>query len=147
MRGEPEPAPEPDSQPQAAVTSDTPPAVTPRSEIVSESEAPQLQPVTSTAEPARSPSPEPTDSKPKKDRMFCTLPPKDSAGERDPLWVRIFMQNVDEVGAHCGLFFVDERYERLVGEVADRVETWVREDTNARVARQVDEKHFMKMRE
>ncbi|KAM3415417.1 hypothetical protein BST61_g8942 [Cercospora zeina] len=64
--------------------------------------------------------------KPKKDRMFCTLPPKDSSGERDPCWVRVLMENVDEVGAHCGLFFVDERYERLVGDVAARIETWVK---------------------
>ncbi|EME87919.1 uncharacterized protein MYCFIDRAFT_118736, partial [Pseudocercospora fijiensis CIRAD86] len=63
--------------------------------------------------------------KPKKDRMFCSLPPKDSHGERDPTWVRVFMENVDEVGAHCGLFFVDERYERLVGDVATRIESWV----------------------
>jgi pimeloyl-ACP methyl ester carboxylesterase len=66
-------------------------------------------------------------SKPKKDRKFCTLPPKDSDGLRDPCWVRVFMENVDEVGAHCGLFFVDERYERLVGDVAGRVESWVRQ--------------------
>lgn len=67
------------------------------------------------------------DTGPPKDRMFCMLPPKDSNGQRDPCWVRIFMKNVDEVGAHCGLFFVDERYERLVGEVAERIEGWVRE--------------------
>jgi hypothetical protein len=65
--------------------------------------------------------------------MFCTLPPKDSNGERDPCWVRVFMSNVDEVGAHCGLFFVDERYERLVGEVAERVEGWVKEDIDLRM--------------
>lgn len=73
------------------------------------------------------------DKSPPKDRMFCTLPPKDSNGERDPCWVRVFMKNVDEVGAHCGLFFVDERYERLVGEVAERVESWVKEDINLRM--------------
>ncbi|KAK5125314.1 hypothetical protein LTR85_000423 [Meristemomyces frigidus] len=67
------------------------------------------------------------DTGPPKDRMFCMLPPKDSNGERDPCWVRIFMKNVDEVGAHCGLFFVDERYERLVGDVAERIEGWVHE--------------------
>lgn len=67
--------------------------------------------------------------KPRKDRMFCTLPPKDANGERDPRWVRVFMENVDEVGAHCGLFFVDERYERLVGDVASRIEGWVNDET------------------
>ncbi|KAK3069045.1 hypothetical protein LTR53_012924 [Teratosphaeriaceae sp. CCFEE 6253] len=72
---------------------------------------------------------------PPKDRMFCLLPPKDSQGERDPCWVRVFMKDVDEVGAHCGLFFVDERYERLVGDVAERVEGWVHEDAGRRAAR------------
>ncbi|KAK4548621.1 hypothetical protein LTR36_009531 [Oleoguttula mirabilis] len=67
------------------------------------------------------------DKGPPKDRMFCMLPPKDSHGQRDPCWVRIFMKNVDEVGAHCGLFFVDERYERLVGDVGERIEGWVHE--------------------
>ncbi|KAF2719414.1 hypothetical protein K431DRAFT_286705 [Polychaeton citri CBS 116435] len=72
--------------------------------------------------------------KPKKERKFCTLPPKDSNGERDPCWIRVFMENVDEVGAHCGLFFVDERYERLVGDVAGRIEGWVNEESGRRVA-------------
>jgi pimeloyl-ACP methyl ester carboxylesterase len=98
--------------------------------------------------PSRSPSPSvprtasrsPAPKKPLKDRKFCTLPPKDSNGERDPLWVRVFMENVDEVGAHCGLFFVDERYERLVGEVADRIEGWVREDADFRAIRDFDGK-------
>lgn len=70
---------------------------------------------------------------PPKDRMFCTLPPKDSNGERDPCWLRVFMKNVDEVGAHCGLFFVDERYEKLVGDVAERIEGWVKEDIDLRM--------------
>jgi len=66
------------------------------------------------------------DKKPPKDRKFCTLPPKDSQGQRDPCWPRVFMKDVDEVGAHCGLFFVDERYERLVGDVSERIEGWVK---------------------
>jgi len=70
---------------------------------------------------------------PPKDRKFCVLPPKDSNGQRDPCWVRVFMQNVDEVGAHCGLFFVDERYERLVGDVSERIEGWGHEDGDRRV--------------
>nr|POF15197.1 hypothetical protein CFP56_42086 [Quercus suber] len=69
---------------------------------------------------------------PVKDRMFCSLPPKDANGQLDPCWVRIFMKDVDEVGAHCGLFFIDERYERLVGEIADRIEVWVKEDMDTR---------------
>ncbi|OTA36170.1 hypothetical protein BTJ68_03398 [Hortaea werneckii EXF-2000] len=64
---------------------------------------------------------------PQKEHKFCLLPPKDSRGERDPAWIRVWMEDVDEVGAHCGLFFVDERYERLVGDVGERVEGWVKE--------------------
>jgi pimeloyl-ACP methyl ester carboxylesterase len=67
------------------------------------------------------------EKKPPKDRKFCTLPPKDSQGQRDPCWPRVFMKDVDEVGAHCGLFFVDERYETLVGDVAERIEGWVKD--------------------
>ncbi|KXT02514.1 hypothetical protein AC578_4191 [Pseudocercospora eumusae] len=80
------------------------------------------------------------DQKPKKDRMFCNLPPQDSHGERDPTWVRVFMENVDEVGAHCGLFFVDERYERLVGDVASRIESWVNDENGYRVSQTYDNK-------
>jgi hypothetical protein len=68
------------------------------------------------------------DKGPPKDRKFCNLPPKDSSGQRDPCWVRVFMEGVDEVGAHCGLFFVDDRYERMVGEIAETIEKWVHED-------------------
>ncbi|KAF2486472.1 hypothetical protein BDY17DRAFT_245271 [Neohortaea acidophila] len=70
---------------------------------------------------------EPQPKKPPRERTFCALPPKSANNTLDATWVRIFMENVDEVGAHCGLFFVDERYERLVGDVAERVEGWVKE--------------------
>jgi len=72
--------------------------------------------------------------KKKKDRKFCLLPSKDAkTGERDPAWVRVFMPDTDEVAAHCSLFLVDgpggpDRYERFVGDVADRIEGWVRGD-------------------
>jgi hypothetical protein len=65
--------------------------------------------------------------KPKKDRKFCLLA-KDSQGHIDKTWVRVYMEGVDEVGAHCGLFYLSESYERLVGDVAGRVEEWVREN-------------------
>jgi hypothetical protein len=71
--------------------------------------------------------------KKKKDRVFCMLPPKSPAGERDPAWVRIYMEGVDEVGAHCGLFFVSETYERMVGDVAGRIEEWLKEDMTRRL--------------
>ena len=123
------------------------------SEFISVDQAPALQQLSSASasasasERSRSPSPNPStqdqERQPKapkvpKDRKFCTLPPKDANGQRDPCWVRVFMENMDEVGAHCGLFFVDERYERLVGEVAERVEGWVREDEGERVVREME---------
>lgn len=65
------------------------------------------------------------EGKPKRDKKFCLLPPTTN-NQVDPCWIRIFMPGVDEVGAHCGLFFVDgERYEHLVGDVAERIRTWV----------------------
>lgn len=72
---------------------------------------------------------------PPKDRKFCMLPPKDSNGQRDPCWVRVFMKDVDEVGAHCGLFFVSDTYEKLVGDVAERIENWVTDSESARAVR------------
>ena len=67
------------------------------------------------------------EEKAKRDKKFCMLPWK-GKGPRDPCWVRVFMPGVDEVGAHCGLFFVDgERYQWFVDDVAKRIEDWVTE--------------------
>jgi pimeloyl-ACP methyl ester carboxylesterase len=130
LRGEPSPERKPDPPISVPAPSNLPsnPYLSSLDRLPSTAE--------STTSRSRSPAP---NAAPKKDRKFCTLPPKDSNGERDPLWVRIFMENVDEVGAHCGLFYIDERYERLVGEVADRVERWVNEDSDARLAREASE--------
>lgn len=123
MRGEPEPEPEPELKEEAVAAAEkTPPPPPP----------PQMQPTiasSSSPPPKAQESSKPDDrkdKKPPKDRKFCTLPPKDSQGQRDPCWPRVFMKDVDEVGAHCGLFFVDERYEKLVGDVAERIEEWVK---------------------
>ena len=63
--------------------------------------------------------------RPPRDKKFCLLPPKIN-GRPDSCWVRVFMPGVDEVGAHCGLFFVDgERYEWFVGDVSERIVEWV----------------------
>ena len=121
-----------------------------------------------------------------KERRFCMIPKEakevdgqeDSGvtGLRDETWVKVPMGNVDEVGAHCGLFMagteifekpasssiggeggVDSRlasevgrmsvdkphvevddeqgeleakrrqYEKLVGDLAERIELWVKE--------------------
>ena len=62
---------------------------------------------------------------PPRDRKFCMLPSRVNC-EIDPCWVRVFMPGMDEVGAHCGLFFVDgERYAWFVGNVSGRIGDWV----------------------
>ena len=64
--------------------------------------------------------------KPRKERKFCMLPPKDSRGQDDKCWPRVFMEGVDEVGAHCGLFVADSpHYEGLVHNVGNRIKEWV----------------------
>lgn len=131
MRGEPEPEAKEQQQQEvvAEETSPTPPQSMPPTIASSSSPPPELQAQPSTNTPVDKEDKKDKskkDKKPPKDRKFCTLPPKDSQGQRDPCWPRVFMKDVDEVGAHCGLFFVDERYERLVGDVAERIEEWVK---------------------
>lgn len=70
---------------------------------------------------------------PKKDKKFCSLPPKDANGDRDPLWIRIHMKGMDEVVAHQSLFFPSEAYERLVGDVSAQIEQWVNDDATTRM--------------
>lgn len=80
-----------------------------------------------------------------KDKKFCNLPPADASGAYDPTWVRVYMENVDEVGAHCGLFFTNAptdgavdsqgwsyRYAKLVGDISERIEMWVGDDMTRR---------------
>ncbi|KAB2569755.1 hypothetical protein DBV05_g11576 [Lasiodiplodia theobromae] len=89
--------------------------------------------------PRRRDSSQATPGKKKKDRKFCVLPSKDPrTGQRDPAWIRVYMEGFDEVGAHCGLFFVSETYERLVGEVAEKIERWVLEDVSERAVRELE---------
>ena len=83
-----------------------------------------LTPATSNADDE---SVEDGEKKPSHDKKFCLLPPKVN-GMPDPCWVRVFMPGVDEVGAHCGLFFMDgDRYEWFIGDVSQRIVDWVRE--------------------
>ena len=65
------------------------------------------------------------------------LPPKDSDGHKDPTWIRVYMEGMDEVAAHTSLFYVNETYERLVGDVGDRIEDWVREADSVRLVREM----------
>lgn len=91
--------------------------------------------------PQESRTPSSEEQKPFKDRTFCTLPPKDGSGIRDPTWVRVVMKDVDLVEAHCGLFFPDpndDRYEKLIGDVGERVCQWVGEAESERVAREFE---------
>lgn len=60
-------------------------------------------------------------------RKFCMLPQK-VGGVHDPVWVKVYMEGVDEVGAHCGLFFLGPHYEKLVGDVGGRIVGWLQED-------------------
>ena len=74
----------------------------------------------------------------KKLKKFCMFPPKDAHGNKDPAWVRVFMEGMDEVTAHTSLFFVNDTYERLVGDVGARIEDWVREADSVRLVREME---------
>ncbi|KAK0728290.1 hypothetical protein B0T26DRAFT_848606 [Lasiosphaeria miniovina] len=76
----------------------------------------------------------------KKLRKFCMLPGKNSStGERDTAWVPVHMEGVDEVGAHCGLFFAEgAHYEKLVSDVGTRIAAWVHEDASRRAIADLD---------
>lgn len=78
----------------------------------------------------------PVDGK-KKLRKFCMLPPKVN-GERDSAWVKVYMEGVDEVGAHCGLFFAGPHYEKLVGDMGSMVVGWVHEDMSSQAILALD---------
>lgn len=69
-------------------------------------------------------------SKPPKERKFCNIHKVD--GGVDPKWVQIFIKDTDQVGAHTGLFFKGEHYEKLVGDVGDTVLKWVQDDMTKR---------------
>ncbi|EXJ71244.1 uncharacterized protein A1O5_05050 [Cladophialophora psammophila CBS 110553] len=61
-----------------------------------------------------------------KDHKFCALPAKDpKTRKRDPTWVRLYMGGTDEVTAHTSMFNESETYAKLVGDVVERMETWV----------------------
>lgn len=68
---------------------------------------------------------------------FCMLPPKVN-GSPDPAWVQVYMKGVDEVGAHCGLFFSGPHYEPLIGDVGGRIVNWVQNDASKRAILSLD---------
>jgi hypothetical protein len=75
-------------------------------------------------------TPPPPDQR-QKNRKFCNLPSLVD-GQRDPLWVEVYMKDVDEVAAHTRLFFPGPHYEKLVGDVGDMIVRWVQDDMTAR---------------
>jgi pimeloyl-ACP methyl ester carboxylesterase len=88
---------------------------------------------------SRTPSP-PPDPSTLPTKKFCMLPPRSSiTGQRDPAWVKVLMEGWEPVGAHSGIFDPHEfrNYEALVGDVAERIENWVREDMTRRVIEQL----------
>ncbi|KFY30374.1 hypothetical protein V493_01955 [Pseudogymnoascus sp. VKM F-4281 (FW-2241)] len=72
--------------------------------------------------------------KPKKDKRFCLLPGDTDrrGGALDKCWVRVYMEGVDEVGAHCGLFFPGPQYGALLGDTTERIQEWVNDDATRR---------------
>ncbi|PLB45190.1 hypothetical protein P170DRAFT_429880 [Aspergillus steynii IBT 23096] len=71
-------------------------------------------------------------SPPKSLRKFCYLP-KDSIKGRDDLWVPVLMEGVDEVVAHQSMFLPRNiYYDRLVGDTASRIESWIHDDLTKR---------------
>jgi hypothetical protein len=76
--------------------------------------------------------------KKKKRKKFCRLPSKVN-GVNDPTWVDVYMDGMDEVGAHCGLFFSGPHYDKLVGDVASRVIGWVQDDMTKRAILELHE--------
>ena len=90
-----------------------------------------------TTDSQSTPGPE-KQTKVKRLKKFCMLPPEDSHGNKDPTWIRIFMEGIDEVTAHTTLFFVNDTYERLVGDVGARIEEWVSEADSLRLVRELE---------
>lgn len=60
----------------------------------------------------------------KKLKTFCYVP--GSGG--DQAWIDVYMEGMDEVAAHCGLFLPGAHYDKLIGDVGMRVAAWVHED-------------------
>ncbi|RPA92383.1 hypothetical protein L873DRAFT_1794290 [Choiromyces venosus 120613-1] len=105
-----------------------------------------LSPQSSNTSSSTSPSPTPSahsllstpaQEQPRKkhrERKFCLTP-----RTPDACWIKVEMTGVDEVGAHCGLFFLGDVYERLVGDVAGRIEGWIGEEGTRRLLEGEDE--------
>ena len=73
-----------------------------------------------------------------KNKKFCTLPPKRN-GVADSTWVDVYMDGMDEVSAHCGLFFPGPHYDRLIGDVGMRIVSWVQDDLTRRAILEMEQ--------
>lgn len=69
--------------------------------------------------------------KEKKLRRFVCLPSAKN-GVKDQTWLDVYMEDMDEVSAHCGLFAPGPHYDKLVGDVGTRVAGWVKDDLRKR---------------
>ncbi|KAL7948952.1 hypothetical protein V8C42DRAFT_312763 [Trichoderma barbatum] len=78
-----------------------------------------------------------TPGRPKKLRKFCTTPSKTN-GVMDSTWVSVYMDGMDEVTAHCAVFFPGPHYDVLVSDVAGRIVSWVRNDLSVRAMMELD---------
>ncbi|KAH6611209.1 hypothetical protein Trco_001229 [Trichoderma cornu-damae] len=101
-------------------------------QLADETSRAAIQAAASSATPVATPETESeTASKPKKLGKFCSTPSKTN-GVMDPTWVSVYMDGMDEVTAHCGLFFPGPHYDRLVGDVGGRIVSWVHNDLSVR---------------
>lgn len=90
------------------------------------------KPSTTLAEPSKGKPP--LRSKKARERKFCRVPAGDTNELGDSLWVRIHMEDVDEVVAHQSMFFPKGAYyEKLVGDTATRIERWIQDEMTRRV--------------
>ncbi|KHO01508.1 uncharacterized protein MAM_00509 [Metarhizium album ARSEF 1941] len=69
--------------------------------------------------------------RPKKLKKFCALPSLRGKA-RDAAWIDVYMDGLDEVGAHCGLFLPGPHYDGLVGDVGSRIAAWVGDELTKR---------------
>ncbi|KAG5954210.1 hypothetical protein E4U58_000148 [Claviceps cyperi] len=69
--------------------------------------------------------------KEKKLKRFVCLPSAKN-GVRDQTWLDVYMEDMDEVSAHCGLFAPGPHYDKLVGDVGMRIAGWVGDDLRKR---------------
>jgi hypothetical protein len=50
----------------------------------------------------------------------------------DPTWIDVYMDGMDVVDAHCGLFLSGPHYDKLVGDVGSRIAGWVGDELTKR---------------